>query len=71
MGIVAVTASACGTIPPQMISGDNLSTEHGTARVMDAFKGAQEYCAARGKQVATIRSDCPSHCISVYKCVTE
>jgi hypothetical protein len=73
MRIVIVSATllflaACGAIPPTMVSGDDISTEHGTARGIDAFKGAQQYCASRGKGVQTVRSDCPFRCISVYKC---
>ena len=71
LGLLTVMVSACGAIPPQMISGDNISTSHGTARGMDAFKGAKAYCSSRGKGVKTVRSDCPFKCVTVYQCVTQ
>jgi len=67
-----IALSGCsGPIRPQMISGDNISTQHGIARTQDAFEGARAYCAKRGKGIKTVRSDCPEWCWTTYECVNE
>ena len=49
--ILGLLLSGCsGSIKPTMISGDFISTEHGTARTVDVMKGAQEYCELRNKK---------------------
>jgi len=62
---------SCGPIKPTIISGNNLSTEHGLARIEDALKGAEEYCASIGKDVKLVRTDCPYRCMSSFECVKK
>ena len=60
-----------GPIKPSIISGNNLSTEHGTARIEDALKGAKTYCESIGKDVKLIRTDCPHRCMSTFECKSK
>ena len=66
-----IVLSACGSIPPTVVSGNNLSTEHGTARTTDALLGAQEYCMRKGMDVRLVRTDCPYMCMSTFECVSN
>ena len=64
--------TAClGPVKPSIISGNNLSTEHGTARIKDALMGAQGYCSSIGKNVKLIRTDCPGRCVSSFECIQK
>ena len=54
-----------------MISGDSITTEHGTARIKDAMKGAEEYCELRDKKAKLIRTDCPWRCVSSFECISK
>ena len=63
--------SCTTSIPPTFISGNNLSTEHGTARTESAFTGALEYCESIGMNIELVRTDCPWRCMSTYKCTEK
>ena len=67
--IFFISLSSCGTIQPTYISGDYLTTEHGTARVKDAIQGAQEYCSSQGKNFKVVGTDCPWRCVSNFECI--
>jgi|ETNmetMinimDraft_13_1059891.scaffolds.fasta_scaffold249621_2 hypothetical protein len=70
--ILGLLLSGCsGSIKPTMISGDFISTEHGTARTVDVMKGAQEYCELRNKKAKLVRTDCPWRCVSSFECVSK
>lgn len=58
-----------GPIKPTIVSGNNLSTEHGTASLEDALLGAKEHCQSVGMDVKLTRSDCPYRCMSSFECV--
>ena len=65
--------TGCGSLKPQMYSGDNLSTEHRSSAHRQAFQGAKEYCQFRGKGVKTISVTCPPYrkCLTVYQCIVH
>lgn len=67
----ALAACAPGPIAPTRVSGDNIVTQHGTARGADAFDGAAAYCSQRGKDVRMVSSECPGWCTTIFQCVTR
>ena len=60
-----------GPIPPTVVSGNNLSTEHGTARLEDALMGAKAHCESKGMAVKRLRTDCPFRCMSSFECTAK
>ena len=60
-----------GLIKPTVVSGNNLSTEHGTSRLEDALLGAKEHCESLGMNVKLIRTDCPYRCMSSFQCIPK
>jgi hypothetical protein len=68
--IVLLLLAACGPIQPYA-SGNNLVSQHGTARFGDALAGAAQHCASRGMGVKSLGTDTPPHGLSVsrFECV--
>jgi len=69
--VLGLLLSGCQSIKPNMTSGDFITTEHGTARIKDAMKGAEEYCELRDKKAKLIRTDCPWRCVSSFECISK
>lgn len=68
---LAGCAGMVGPVAPSSVSGNFVTTVHGTARYFDALQGAEQYCAMRGMGVRGLGTDTPPQSMSVsrFECV--
>lgn len=69
--LIVLLLAGCGAIPPSSSSGRFITTQHGSARFMDAMQGATEHCGRMGLGAQHLGTDSPPQALSIsrFQCV--